>query len=37
MSDPVVPPKAENMTISPDIKPCCLIGNELKISELIAG
>ena len=34
---PVVPPRAEKITIRPLIGACCLRGNELNITELIAG
>ena len=34
MSEPVVPPSAEKITINPDIIPCCLTGNELRISAV---
>ena len=37
MMDPVVPPKAENTTMSPDMGPCWTNGNLLSITELIVG
>jgi len=37
MSEPVVPPKAENIIIRPDINPCFGLGKDVKMAELIEG
>ena len=37
MIDPVLPPMAEKIMISPDITPCFGLGSDVNITELIAG